>query len=157
MSLSCCIVPYLTCIPPGQWLRVVCVLASLLGPDRRNTRLCSHRCPRCTGQGAWRDAFTGVGSDVVPTDCLALHLKQCLPSATHLALAFAGQGPAGLPPGTQRTVIEMIPYGLQTRRDGRLESAGLGMKTRMIDFGGCASSLNKGSSQARPRMNVPRL
>jgi Saccharopine dehydrogenase NADP binding domain len=45
----------------------------------------------------------GVGFDVVPTDCLALHLKQRLPSATRLRLAFQSVGPAGLPPGTQRT------------------------------------------------------
>ena len=51
----------------------------------------------------------GVGFDVVPTDCLALHLKQRLPSATHLTLAFQAEGPAGLPPGTQRTGIELIP------------------------------------------------
>jgi short subunit dehydrogenase-like uncharacterized protein len=78
----------------------------------------------------------GVGFDVVPTDCLALHLKQRLPSATHLALAFQGQGPAGLPPGTQRTAIEMVPYGAnQVRRNGRLEVSGRGLQTRLIDFG----------------------
>jgi short subunit dehydrogenase-like uncharacterized protein len=77
----------------------------------------------------------GVGFDVVPTDCLALHLKQRLPSATHLALAFQGQGPAGLPPGTQRTVIEMAPYGNFVRRNGRLENPERGMKTRPVDFG----------------------
>jgi len=53
----------------------------------------------------------GIGFDVVPTDCLAVHLKKRLPSATHLALAFQGIGPAGLPPGTQKTMFEMIPYG----------------------------------------------
>jgi len=78
----------------------------------------------------------GVGFDVVPTDCLALHLKQRLPSATHLALAFQGQGPAGLPPGTQRTAIEMVPYGAnQVRRNGGLEVSGRGLQTRLIDFG----------------------
>jgi len=51
----------------------------------------------------------GAGFDVVPTDCLALYLKQRLPSATRLTLAFRTQGPAGLPPGTQRTMIELIP------------------------------------------------
>ena len=77
-----------------------------------------------------------VGFDVVPTDCLALHLKQRLPSATSLTLAFQGQGPAGLPPGTQRTAIEMIPYGSnRVRRNGRLEVSGQGLKTRQIDFG----------------------
>ena len=38
----------------------------------------------------------GVGFDVVPTDCLALHLKQRLPTATRLRLAFQWTGPAGL-------------------------------------------------------------
>jgi short subunit dehydrogenase-like uncharacterized protein len=78
----------------------------------------------------------GVGFDVVPTDCLALHLKQRLPSATQLALAFHSQGPAGLPPGTQRTAIELLPYGNRVRRNGRLERPERGLKTRMIDFGG---------------------
>lgn len=77
----------------------------------------------------------GVGFDVVPTDCLAVHLKQRLPSATHLTLAFQVEGPAGLPPGTQRTVIEMIPYGNRVRRNGRLEQPEKGTKTRLIDFG----------------------
>ena len=77
----------------------------------------------------------GVGFDVVPTDCLALHLKQRLPSATHLALAFSSDGPAGLPPGTSKTAIEMIPFGDRVRRDGRLETPPRGAKTRMIDFG----------------------
>jgi short subunit dehydrogenase-like uncharacterized protein len=77
----------------------------------------------------------GVGFDVVPTDCLAMHLKQRLPSATRLTLAFHSQGPAGLPPGTQRTMIESIPYGQRVRRNGRLETPERGTKTRLIDFG----------------------
>ena len=62
----------------------------------------------------------GVGFDVVPTDCLALHLKQRLPSATQLRLAFQSVGPAGLPPGTQRTAIELLNYGDPVRRNGKL-------------------------------------
>lgn len=77
----------------------------------------------------------GVGFDVVPTDCLALHLKQRLPSATRLTLAFRTQGPGGLPPGTQRTMIELIPFGNRVRRNGRLEVPERGVKTRVIDFG----------------------
>jgi len=77
----------------------------------------------------------GVGFDVVPTDCLAVHLKQRLPSATRLTLAFQSEGPAGLPPGTQRTSIELIPYGNRVRRNGRLETPERGMKTRTVDFG----------------------
>jgi short subunit dehydrogenase-like uncharacterized protein len=77
----------------------------------------------------------GAGFDVVPTDCLAVHLKQRLPSATRLTLAIQPEGPAGLPPGTQRTIIELIPYGDRVRRNGRLEHPERGIKTRLIDFG----------------------
>src|SRR5437588_13069693 len=34
----------------------------------------------------------GVGFDVVPSDCLAAHLKRRLPSATSLALGFQALG-----------------------------------------------------------------
>ncbi|MEX2582831.1 MAG: saccharopine dehydrogenase NADP-binding domain-containing protein [Gemmatimonadota bacterium] len=77
----------------------------------------------------------GAGFDVVPTDCLALHLKQRLPSATHLAIAFRSRGPAGLPPGTQRTAIEMLPYGGFVRRAGKLVKPARGARTRIVDFG----------------------
>ena len=77
----------------------------------------------------------GVGFDVVPTDCLAVHLKHRLPSATRLTLGFQSEGPAGLPPGTQRTSIELIPYGNRVRRNGKLERPEQVLKTRMIDFG----------------------
>ncbi len=76
----------------------------------------------------------GVGFDVVPTDCLALHLKHRLPSATRLTLAFKTEGPAGFPPGTFKTMIEMIPYGNRVRRDGQLVPAPE-TSLRMIDFG----------------------
>jgi len=77
----------------------------------------------------------GIGFDVAPTDCLAVHLKKRLPSATHLALAFQSVGPAGLPPGTQRTMFEMIPHGFQSRVDGKLQSLPRAKKTRFIDLG----------------------
>src|ERR1700720_3130821 len=77
----------------------------------------------------------GVGFDVVPTDCLAVHLKRRLPSATHLTLAFHALGSAGLPPGTQRSRIEMIPFGDRVRRDGKLVAPEKRMNTRTIDFG----------------------
>jgi short subunit dehydrogenase-like uncharacterized protein len=77
----------------------------------------------------------GVGFDVVPTDCLALYLKRRLPSATRLTLAFHSDGPAGLPPGTANTMMEMIPYGNKVRRNGRLETPMRGTKTRWMDLG----------------------
>ena len=36
--------------------------------------------------------MSGVGFDVVPTDCMAKYLKEKLPDATHLKLAFASIG-----------------------------------------------------------------
>lgn len=77
----------------------------------------------------------GAGFDVVPSDCLAVHLKQRLPSATRLTLAFRTKGPAGLPPGTQKTVIEMLPFGNRVRLNGRLQDPGPDFQTRQIDFG----------------------
>lgn len=78
----------------------------------------------------------GVGFDVVATDCLAVHLQERLPSATSLRLAFHSDGPAGFPPGTINTFLEMIAYGDKVRRDGRLEPAPRREKVRLIDFGG---------------------
>ena len=75
-----------------------------------------------------------VGFDVVPTDCLAVHLKNRLPSATRLALAFHGEGPAGMPPGTANTLVEMLPHGIQIRRQSRLVRA-QDFEPRRIDFG----------------------
>ncbi|MBP6774700.1 MAG: saccharopine dehydrogenase NADP-binding domain-containing protein [Gemmatimonadaceae bacterium] len=77
----------------------------------------------------------GVGFDVVPTDCLAVYLKSRLSSATRLVLAFQSVGPSGLPPGTQRTVIELLPYGHRMRRHGRFEPLTGPLKTRLVDFG----------------------
>ena len=77
----------------------------------------------------------GVGFDVVPTDCLALHLKQRLPTATRLRLAFQSVGPAGLPPGTQRTAIELLDYGDRVRRNGKLVRPQTGGGTIAVDFG----------------------
>lgn len=76
----------------------------------------------------------GVGFDVVPTDCLAAQLKQRLPSATRLTIAFWFKGPAALPPGTTNTMVELIPYGNSVRRNGKLVTARAGT-TRTVDFG----------------------
>jgi saccharopine dehydrogenase (NAD+, L-lysine-forming) len=60
----------------------------------------------------------GTGFDVVPSDCLAVLLKQKLPSATELELAFA---PLGRPsPGTLKTMVENLPKGGMVRRGGKL-------------------------------------
>lgn len=75
----------------------------------------------------------GVGFDVVPSDCLAAHLKRRLPSATTLTLAIQGLG--RISHGTATTMIENINRGGLVRRDGKLTSVPTAWKTREIDFG----------------------
>ncbi len=75
----------------------------------------------------------GVGFDVVPTDCLAAHLKNRLPQASHLALAFYGSG--GFSRGTRRTMLEGLGSGGAVRRDGRIVRVPAAWKTRAVDFG----------------------
>ena len=60
----------------------------------------------------------GVGFDVVPTDCLAAHLKERLPSATRLRLAIRALSSASH--GTARTAAENAGGGGAVRRDGRI-------------------------------------
>jgi short subunit dehydrogenase-like uncharacterized protein len=75
----------------------------------------------------------GAGFDVVPSDCLALHLKRRLPGATHLRLGFQPIG--RLSRGTATTMIENLHRGGLVRRDGRLTGVPAAWKTRTIDFG----------------------
>lgn len=77
-----------------------------------------------------------VGLDSVPSDCLAAHLVRRLPGAKSIALALRTSGPAGLPPGTQRTLIELAHLRDRVVRGGELVSLpGLGVASRAVDFG----------------------
>ena len=75
----------------------------------------------------------GVGFDVVPTDCLARHLKDRLPTATHLTLAFYGVG--RLSHGTQATMTMNVGQGGAIRKDGKITRVPAAWKSREIDFG----------------------
>lgn len=75
----------------------------------------------------------GVGFDVVPSDCLAKHLKDRLPSATHLSLAFYGMGK--LSHGTAATMTMNVGKGGAIRKDGKITSVTAAWKTREINFG----------------------
>ena len=77
----------------------------------------------------------GVGFDVVPSDCLARHLKNRLPTANQLTLAFRGLGPAGISHGTQATMLLNAGTGGAIRRDGTIIPVRAAYKTREIDFG----------------------
>jgi short subunit dehydrogenase-like uncharacterized protein len=75
----------------------------------------------------------GTGFDVVPSDCVALHLKNRLPSATHLMLAIRGTG--GLSHGTATTMVEHRSRGGVIRRNGKLISVPTAWRAREVDFG----------------------
>jgi short subunit dehydrogenase-like uncharacterized protein len=75
----------------------------------------------------------GVGFDVVPSDCLAAHLKRRLPSATRLALGFMSR--SRMSRGTALTVVENLNGGGLVRQDGILKKVPAAWKTRTIDFG----------------------
>jgi len=76
----------------------------------------------------------GVGFDVVPSDCLARHLKDRLPSATNLTLAFYGKG-SRISHGTQATMTMNVGKGGAIRKDGKITPVPAAWKTREIDFG----------------------
>ena len=86
---------------------------------------------------------SGVGFDVIPTDCVAAALKAALPDATHLALGFDSR--SSMSPGTAKTSIEGMAQGGKVRRDGRIMSVPLAWRVRHIDFG----------DGVKPAMTIP--
>jgi len=75
----------------------------------------------------------GTGFDVVPSDCLAAHLKRRLPDATALTLAFQAIGRPSH--GTATTMVENVHRGGMIRRDGKLVAVPSASSCREIDFG----------------------
>ena len=76
--------------------------------------------------------ISGVGFDVVPSDCLAAHVASRLPDATHLVLALAGLDSPSR--GTAKTAVEGIGLGTPVRRGGRIVMLGRPPRQR-FDFG----------------------
>ena len=77
----------------------------------------------------------GAGFDVVPTDCLALFLKNRMNDAVDLKLAFATVGGA-ISHGTATTMASKLGEGGAVRKDGRIIRVPLGMHGMWVDFGG---------------------
>ena len=96
------------------------------------------------GKDAGIMIMPGTGFDVVPSDCLALHLKNRLPSATHLQLAFT-MSKGGLSRGTSKTMTEGLGNGSLIRKNGKLTPINLGEKVLDVDFG----------SFKTPTLNIP--
>ncbi|RHX86225.1 saccharopine dehydrogenase family protein [Leptospira stimsonii] len=62
----------------------------------------------------------GVGFDIVPTDCLAVMLKEKLPKAHFLELGFSGF--TDISRGTLKSALAQMPYGSKVRRNGKIET-----------------------------------
>jgi short subunit dehydrogenase-like uncharacterized protein len=76
----------------------------------------------------------GAGFDVVPSDCLAAHLKQRLPSARQFRLFLRGVG-AGVSRGTAKSAVENMHRQGMIRRDGELVQVPPAWNVRERDFG----------------------
>jgi short subunit dehydrogenase-like uncharacterized protein len=123
-----------------SWIKNVAVVLCVAGPFSATSRPIADACIRnrvhyldITGEIdvfealAARDAeakeasvmlLPGVGFDVVPSDCLAAHLKRRLPDAITLQIYLDVNANASR--GTAKTMIEGIAGGTRVRRGGRL-------------------------------------
>jgi short subunit dehydrogenase-like uncharacterized protein len=77
--------------------------------------------------------MSGVGFDVVPTDCMALYLKNKMPDATHIKLAF-GALSGGLSHGTALTMAEGLGEPSSARVDGKIVPTVLGHRSMTVPF-----------------------
>lgn len=76
---------------------------------------------------------SGMGFDVVPSDCLARTVAQQVPSADLLEIALFAEG--WLSQGTLKTLVEHLGRGGLVRREGQLKEVPPGWTTRTVDFG----------------------
>ncbi|MGI9542690.1 MAG: saccharopine dehydrogenase family protein [Cyclobacteriaceae bacterium] len=74
----------------------------------------------------------GVGFDVVPSDCLAAHLKKQLPDANSLVLAFKGANQVSR--GTALTMAKNIGKGGAIRKDGLIQKVPQAHEQQKIAF-----------------------
>ena len=95
---------------------------------------CHARAAEATERGIC--VVPGVGFDVVPTDSVAALLKEALPDASSLVLAFeAGGGPSV---GTAKTSVAGLAKGGRVRMGGVIVEVPLAFKTRTFTRDGKA-------------------
>lgn len=75
----------------------------------------------------------GVGFGILPSDCLAVHLKEKQPTAVSLTLAFSSAG--SISRGSRTTLMESLQQSGYVRRAGQLIAAEPGTESRPIHFG----------------------
>lgn len=76
--------------------------------------------------------ISGVGFDIVPTDCLAAYVATKLANPTELEIALMALG--SISGGTTKTLLEMLPKGGFVRRNGRLVPHKLGEDSITVTF-----------------------
>jgi short subunit dehydrogenase-like uncharacterized protein len=76
--------------------------------------------------------MSGVGFDVVPTDCLARHVAEAVESPTRLELGILGIGQPSS--GTALSALEGLPRGNHVRRGGQLVPVPMGHDARQLRF-----------------------
>ncbi|MFQ5989812.1 MAG: saccharopine dehydrogenase family protein [Candidatus Methylomirabilales bacterium] len=76
--------------------------------------------------------MSGVGFDVIPTDCMAKYVADRVVDPILLELAIASTGSPSA--GTIKTMLEHIPNGTLVRRDGHLVGIPSGTGGRRIRF-----------------------
>lgn len=79
----------------------------------------------------------GSGFDVVPTDCLAVWLKNQLPDADTLEIAFAITG-SHLSRGTAITTLQKLGLPGAVRTNGHITPEPVGKRGRLVQFTGNA-------------------
>jgi short subunit dehydrogenase-like uncharacterized protein len=87
--------------------------------------------------------MSGVGFDVVPTDCLARYVADQVPNAKELEIAIAVESTPS--PGTTKSSIDGMLRGGLVRRNGVLEPFELGKGGRNVRF----------SDETRPVLPIP--
>jgi short subunit dehydrogenase-like uncharacterized protein len=81
--------------------------------------------------------MSGVGFDIIPTDCLAKYVADRLPSATSLEIVLDLrflQGELGFTAGTLKSIMGMLPDGVSVRRNGKLVPFTLGAHGKTVGF-----------------------
>lgn len=76
--------------------------------------------------------ISGVGFDVVPSDCLAKYVADQIENPHYLELGVASTGQASQ--GTLKTILEHVPYGILIRKEGEYQRIPEGKWRRKIRF-----------------------
>lgn len=144
-------VPYRVCAADASQLQGIDVLLNFAGPFAHTAeplmRACMasgtdylditaeinvYRLAERLGAGADVMLLPGVGWDVVPTDCLAMHVARRVPQPQSLRIAL--QVPGAMSRGSALSVGEIIGAGVMARIDGEL-LATPDAQPQHLDFG----------------------